>query len=186
MQTSGASITLVSLEPVIGRSRLLGTMRFHNRRDNSPSMSLVGLGLVLAGAIVALWWTAPVQVDLSLVQFPASFVMYRHVDRPAAPQMTQTAVPVPVSVAAVSVPVSVAVVLPPPTAVIIVRWRIAHTDGLGVVLRSAARLNAREPRGLAEGTFVTVLERQEPDWVRVRGEAGQEGWVPAQYVLAQP
>jgi hypothetical protein len=30
------------------------------------------------------------------------------------------------------------------------RMRIAHTDGLGVALRNAARLDTREPRGLLE------------------------------------
>jgi uncharacterized protein YgiM (DUF1202 family) len=51
------------------------------------------------------------------------------------------------------------------------------------VLRSAARLDAREPRGMLEGAIVTVLERQEPQWVRVRAEGGEEGWVPEQYLL---
>jgi hypothetical protein len=61
--------------------------------------------------------------------------------------------------------------------------RVANTDGVGVVLHTAPRKDARVPRGLLEGARATVLERGPDDWVRVRGENGQEGWVPAQYLV---
>ena len=61
---------------------------------------------------------------------------------------------------------------------------VAHTDGVGVVLRSAPKDDARTPRGFKEGAEVTILERQGNDWAHVRGANGQEGWVPAKY-LAQ-
>lgn len=60
--------------------------------------------------------------------------------------------------------------------------RVVRTDGVGVVLRSSPEPNARMPRGLLEGTQVTVLERSGADWVRVQAANGQEGWVPAQYL----
>lgn len=63
---------------------------------------------------------------------------------------------------------------------------VANTEGVGVVLRSEPRDNARVPRGLLEGTRVTVLERAGDTWVRVRAENGQEGWVPATYLRPLP
>jgi hypothetical protein len=60
--------------------------------------------------------------------------------------------------------------------------RVVNTDGLGVVLHSAPRKDARQPRGFLEGTRLTVLERSGDQWARVRGENGQEGWVAAQYL----
>jgi hypothetical protein len=61
--------------------------------------------------------------------------------------------------------------------------RVARTDGLGLVLRREPSSDARTPRGLLEGTNVTVLERSGADWARVRGEdSGLEGWVPSQYL----
>ena len=63
------------------------------------------------------------------------------------------------------------------------RARVANTDGVGVVLRSEPRLDARTPRGLPDGAQVTVLERSGADWARVRAESsGLEGWVPSQYL----
>jgi hypothetical protein len=152
-------------------------------------MSLLGLGLAFAGAVIALWWAPAGQIDLSLLRFPASFLNYQHANRPTALQVAQTVVPV--STVVVRAPATATAQAAATSAPAILRtaaderWRIAKTDGLGVVLRSAARLNAREPRGLEEGTLVSVLEREGLDWVRVRSTAGQEGWVPAQYVLPQ-
>ncbi len=60
--------------------------------------------------------------------------------------------------------------------------RVANTDGLGVVLRTAPSDGARVPRGLMEGTRVTVLDRSGDAWVLVRAENGQEGWVPPRYL----
>jgi hypothetical protein len=62
-----------------------------------------------------------------------------------------------------------------------VRLRIAHTDGQGVALRSAPSDAARQPAGFLEGEDVTLLERA-GNWVRVRGDSGLEGWVPAAYL----
>ena len=59
---------------------------------------------------------------------------------------------------------------------------VAHTDGVGVVLRASPRDKDLTPRGFMDGTEVTVLERQGADWVRVRGPNNQEGWIPARYL----
>ena len=178
------------LAPVTGRGHTSAGMCVYHRRDNSTSMSLLGLGVVLVGALIALWWTTGVQVDLSVLRGPAAFLNYRDSDRPtgrpgadsADPDTTMAAevqaaavAPAPISSPAMPTPVVPAAAAE--------RMRIAHTDGLGVAVRSAARLDAREPRGLLECALVTVLERQAPEWVRVRGESGQEGWVPAQYLV---
>jgi hypothetical protein len=65
------------------------------------------------------------------------------------------------------------------------RLRVAHTDGQGVILRSAPRLDARQPRGLMDGMQVTVLQRSGAEWVYVRADNGQQGWVPSQYLAAR-
>lgn len=176
--------------PVIEPGHTSVGMSSHDRRDNSASMSLLGLGVVLVGALIALWWSTGVQLDLSILRGPAAFLNYRDGDRPTGrpgadsldlgtPMAAEVQVAAPAPTPASSLSESTPVV----PAAAAERMRIGHTDGLGVVLRSAARLDAREPRGLLEGALVTVLERQEPEWVRVRGAGGQEGWVPAQYVL---
>jgi hypothetical protein len=59
--------------------------------------------------------------------------------------------------------------------------RVANTDGAGVALRSAPDDSTRSGRGLAEGSEVTVLER-EAEWARVRSANGLEGWIPTQYL----
>lgn len=178
------------LAPVIHPGYASAGMRFYGRRENSAIMSLLGLGVVLVGAVIALWWTTGVQVDLSVLRGPAAVLNYRDADRPAArPGAAHDAPGSPVApeveTRAVAPPPINSELVPPPVvpAPADVRMRIGHTDGLGVALRSAPRLDAREPRGILEGALVTVLERQGPDWVRVRGDGGQEGWVPAQYVL---
>ena len=62
--------------------------------------------------------------------------------------------------------------------------RVAHTDGVGVVLRSSPSMDARQPRGLLEGQQVTILARSGSDWVRVQAvdASHQEGWVPNSYL----
>src|SRR5947209_9711293 len=70
------------LAPGIGRGHASARARFYGRRDNSASMSLLGLGVVLVGALIALWWTTGVQVDLSVLRGPAAFLNYRDADRP--------------------------------------------------------------------------------------------------------
>lgn len=62
------------------------------------------------------------------------------------------------------------------------RLKIANTGGVGVALRGSPNDADRLRVGLADGAGVTVLERQGADWVRVRGDGGQEGWVPARYL----
>jgi hypothetical protein len=59
---------------------------------------------------------------------------------------------------------------------------VAGTDGAGVVLRASPRDDDRTPRGFMDGAHVTVLERSGAEWARVRGENGQEGWIPARYI----
>jgi len=59
---------------------------------------------------------------------------------------------------------------------------IANTGGQGVVLRASPRDDDRTPRGFFDGDSVTVLERSGADWARVRGDNGQEGWVPSKYL----
>lgn len=62
------------------------------------------------------------------------------------------------------------------------RARIANTDGVGVVLYSAPRPNARQPAGLMEGTTVTVLERVDTEWARVQADNRQAGWIHAEFL----
>jgi hypothetical protein len=62
--------------------------------------------------------------------------------------------------------------------------RVAHTDGQGVVLRTAPREDARVPRGLLEGPRVSVLVQPDGGWAHVRGDNGMEGWVPIEFLAA--
>ena len=62
------------------------------------------------------------------------------------------------------------------------RLHVGHTDGQGVVLRASPNEWDRTPRGFMDGDAVIVLEQSGPDWARVRGDNGQEGWVPAHYL----
>ena len=59
---------------------------------------------------------------------------------------------------------------------------VMNTGGQGVVLRASPRDDDRTPRGFMDGDGVTVLERSGSDWARVRGDNGQEGWVPTRYL----
>ncbi len=59
---------------------------------------------------------------------------------------------------------------------------VANTGGQGVVLRASPREDDRTPRGFMDGDAVIVLERSGSDWARVRGDNGQEGWVPTSYL----
>jgi hypothetical protein len=79
-----------------------------------------------------------------------------------------------------AVPTAVPTAVPSPTAAP-GRATIANTDGVGVVLRSSPVDTAWTPRGFMDGTSITILERQGSDWLRVRGDNGQEGWIPAKY-----
>jgi SH3-like domain-containing protein len=66
------------------------------------------------------------------------------------------------------------------------RLKVANTDGVGVVLRNSPRDTDRSPTGLAEGAVVIVVGRSGADWVHVRTDRGQDGWVPTQYVVPTP
>jgi hypothetical protein len=60
--------------------------------------------------------------------------------------------------------------------------RVAHTDGLGVVLHAAPAKDARIPAGLLEGTRATVLELAGSEWARVETVNRQTGWVPTAFL----
>jgi hypothetical protein len=60
--------------------------------------------------------------------------------------------------------------------------RVAHTDGLGVVLHAAPSTGARLPAGLLEGTRVTVLDVVGTEWVQVQTDTRRTGWVPAAFL----
>jgi hypothetical protein len=62
------------------------------------------------------------------------------------------------------------------------RRQVVGTDGQGVVLRASPREDDRTPRGFMDGDWVTLEDRSGPDWALVRGDNGQEGWVPARYL----
>ena len=66
------------------------------------------------------------------------------------------------------------------------RLKVANTDGAGVVLRNSPRDADRSAKGLMDGASVSVVERSGSDWVHVRADNGQEGWVPARYVVPAP
>jgi hypothetical protein len=63
------------------------------------------------------------------------------------------------------------------------QFRVANTDGVGLVFHTAPSRGARIPRGIMEGARVTILERAGTDWARVRTADGQEGWVGAAYLV---
>lgn len=74
---------------------------------------------------------------------------------------------------------------PSPTAVPASRRGvIGNTGGAGVVLRNSANDADRSGSGLMDGAGVQLLEYAGSDWVHVRTDKGQEGWVPARYVQA--
>jgi hypothetical protein len=56
------------LAPVVGPRYASAGVRFHDRRDNNASMSVLGLGVVLVGAVIAPWWTTGVQVELAALR----------------------------------------------------------------------------------------------------------------------
>jgi SH3-like domain-containing protein len=66
------------------------------------------------------------------------------------------------------------------------RLKVANTDGVGVVLRNSPRDADKSRTGLIDGTSVGVVERSGSDWVHVRADNGQDGWVPARYVVPTP
>lgn len=69
-----------------------------------------------------------------------------------------------------------------PTATTQDRVRIVNTGGVGVALRGSPNDADRRPSGLADGATVAVVDRLGNDWVHVRADTGQDGWVPARYV----
>jgi hypothetical protein len=103
---------------------------------------------------------------------------------PAAASAALNAAPAALAPAPLVAPTvaSTAVSQPTPTAPSANTVRVVNTDGLGVVLHSAPRREARVPRGFLEGAKLIVLERSGDQWAKVRGADGQEGWVSAQYL----
>jgi Bacterial SH3 domain len=69
-----------------------------------------------------------------------------------------------------------------PTANSTDRRQVRGTDNEGVVLRASPRDDDKLPRGFLEGDWVTILERSGADWALVRGDNGQQGWVPTRYL----
>jgi hypothetical protein len=65
------------------------------------------------------------------------------------------------------------------------RARVAHTDGVGVVLHSAPNTSARRPAGLMDGMPVTVLALADSDWAQVQSDSKQTGWVPAAFLVGE-
>jgi uncharacterized protein YgiM (DUF1202 family) len=55
-----------------------------------------------------------------------------------------------------------------------------------VVLRNSPKDTDRSRTGVADGAVVGVVGRSGTDWVHVRTDAGQDGWVPARYVVPGP
>jgi cytoskeleton protein RodZ len=114
---------------------------------------------------------------------PASDAVTVAAAEPAAPPTEPAAQPAapaaapPTELAAAAVPPAAAPATDTPG-----RLRVAPTGGVGLVLYTAPRKDARVPRGFLEGARLTVLERVGTDWVRVRGDNGMEGWVAAQYL----
>jgi len=72
---------------------------------------------------------------------------------------------------------------PEPTLAVGARARVTNTHGVGVVLHSAPSRRARQPAGLLEGTRVTVLALDGPDWARVQSATRQAGWVPTSFLV---
>lgn len=67
-----------------------------------------------------------------------------------------------------------------------VQLRVANTDGAGVVLRASPKLGDRTATGVREGGTVAVLQTLGADWVQVRTDTGEEGWVPARFLAPAP
>jgi hypothetical protein len=59
--------------------------------------------------------------------------------------------------------------------------RVVRTDGQGVAWRAQPDDTSRLPSGLVEGTVAQILDRTS-GYVRLRGPAGREGWVPERYL----
>ena len=122
-------------------------------------------------------------------------VMQLNSDRPTMPQLFGAAstsqplkvqsghVPTPAEVAAptLSSPARPAPT-PPPTVEEASRRHVVNTDGEGVVLRASPRDDDWTPRGFMDGDGVTILDQPNPNWVLVRGDNGEQGWVPTQYL----
>lgn len=64
------------------------------------------------------------------------------------------------------------------------------SSGVGVWLRSAPGTNTEQLEWLLDGTVVTLLDAQQTVdnlvWQNVRTEAGTEGWVARDYLVANP
>ena len=102
----------------------------------------------------------------------------------AAATLTPTPSPV-VAPAGQPTPTSTAPPTPAPTPLPV--RKVGNTGGLGVYLRRTPNVNDRL-RAWVDNSEMTLLG-EETDagnfhWVKVRDPAGNEGWIPAQYLVA--
>ena len=164
----------------------------HETRDRVAILAVL-MGGILAGLIVAWNLSAgpPVSGQFDLTRLQGSEQAARKLSghQPCAPgasacspdQQANSAVNQPRDAAPV-VAASVRPEIAPQDAPASETATVTGTDGTGVVLRASPRDDDWTPRGFMDGAQVTVLERSDPDWVRVRGDNGQEGWIPARYI----
>src|SRR6266851_4842959 len=162
------------------------------RRDRAAILVVLAGG-ILAGLIVAWYLTAGPsisgQFDLTRLQGSDQAARKLSGHQPCASGANACTADTPASStvdqpadAARVVEASVRPDIPPQDAPASDTATVTGTDGTGVVLRASPRDDDWTPRGFMDGAQVTVLERLDADWVRIRGDNGQEGWVPARYI----
>ncbi len=164
----------------------------HETRDRVAILAVLGGG-ILAGLIVAWNLSAgpPMSVQFDLTRLQGSEQAARKLSGhlPCAPDTGRCTPDNPANTAEVpprdAAPVVEAPVhqdVAPQAAPASDTATVAGTEGTGVVLRASPHDADWTPRGFMDGAQVTVLERLDGDWVRVRGDNGQEGWLPARYI----
>ena len=97
---------------------------------------------------------------------------------------TPTPAPTPTIVAASS-PQPWPTSTPVPTPTPVVR-KVGNTGGLGVYLRRTPNINDRMRAWLDNSEMILLGEETDAGgfhWIKVRDPAGNEGWVPEQYLL---
>ena len=157
-----------------------------SRTTETPGLAWVFLLLMLGGVLTFHSIAQVLQADVSTATLTGRLLGPERSERVRAGYIPPAeAAPPSTDTAAAAAPVSQPTLAP--TAVPTRapdRFRVANTDGVGVVLHTAPRRDARVPRGLMEGARVTVVERVGTEWARVRSDDGQEGWVGASYLAA--
>jgi hypothetical protein len=163
------------------------------RQTAEPAAALTGLmlGLLLAGFVVAA--LVPQLLDAVPLHLPRPRAERSGPVRPTAgvvpPAAPARAEPAPLQAEpavepAVSAPAPDERANTAPGLTVGAHARVANTDGLGVVLHTAPRADARQPAGLLEGTRVTVVELVGAEWARVQAENRQDGWVATTFLAA--